>query len=157
MKINVYLGVNDLSKKNQNFPCQGRVMSQVTREITEREAQQKRQGALGLNHPQGCSWERKLLLGLCRIIWRLSPSKSDTFGQRGSESTNRGLPPCTCPGSQPGAGGVGGMDRAQDWQFFPRKPKITSRQSLPPAQPRAPALQPGASPAERTRPGPGLG
>lgn len=29
-------------KKNQNFPSQGRVMSQVTEEITEREAQKEK-------------------------------------------------------------------------------------------------------------------
>lgn len=68
MKINVYLGVNDLSKINQNFPCQGRVMSQVTREITEREAQKERQRALGQKHPQGCSWERNYSLGCVELF-----------------------------------------------------------------------------------------
>lgn len=73
--------------------------------------------------------ERKLFLGLCGIIWRLSPSKSNSLGQRGSESRTRGLPPCTFPWSQPRAGGAGGTDRAQGWQLLQRKPKI--RQSLP--------------------------
>lgn len=63
MKINLYLGVNDLSeeKKNQNFPSQGRVMSQVTGEITEREAQKEKplHKCPTLNHPRISSWERK--------------------------------------------------------------------------------------------------
>lgn len=133
MKINVYLGVNDLSKRSQNFPCQGRVVSQVTREITEKEAQKKRHRALGLNHPQGCSWEGKLFLGLCRIIWRLNPSKSDTLEQRGSESRNWGLPPCTL-GSAKSRWGWG-HGQSQRLAVLPQKPKIRSRQSLPPAQP----------------------
>lgn len=71
---------------------------------TERKA--LTQGAPGPNHPWICSWERKSFLGLCIIIWRSSPSKSATLGQRGLESRNRGLLLCFCPWRQQWAGGV---------------------------------------------------
>lgn len=115
-------------------------MSQVTREITEREAQKKRQGALGLNQPQGCSWERKLFLGQGRISWRLSPSKvTKTWTKRIREQKLRS-PSLHLP-----------LEPAKSPRLavLPKETQTQEQAKPPAAQPCAGALQAGARLAKR--------